>query len=234
MQCCKQNGQRGRAGMARFQIEDVVLRVPGHQLVPKLKEALSSGAYEHLEVRALTRVLVPGDRVLELGAGCGFLSIHAVRMGATVVAVEANPNMIDVIRRNLDINGADDVDLVHGAVVPQVTEPEVRFFLRGGFWAGSLEGRGGASETEVVAPAVALDDLIKTHDPSVMVVDVEGAEADLFQSWSPGRLRSIVVELHPRRYGPTETGRIFKGMSEKGFVFDPNGSRGKVVLFTRV
>ncbi len=220
--------------MARFQIDDVVLRIPGHQLVPKLRKALDSGAYEHLEARALNKVLRADDRVLELGAGCGFLAIHARQLGASVVSVEANPEMIDVIKRNFAINGVEDVTLIHGAAVATVTEPEVQFFLRGGFWAGSLDARGGAAEQKVTAPALALNDLIERHDPTALLVDVEGAEASLFDDWVPGNVRLVILEIHPRQYGRDTVAQIFQGMAKRGFVYDPTVSRGKVILFSRI
>ena len=38
----------------------------------------------------------PGDFVLEVGAGCGFLSVHLVELGARLLAVEIDPRLAEV------------------------------------------------------------------------------------------------------------------------------------------
>lgn len=51
----------------------------------------------------------PGDRVLDIGAGSGLLSMMAVRAGAgSVVAAEVNPAMADVATRAVAQNGMAD------------------------------------------------------------------------------------------------------------------------------
>jgi 16S rRNA (adenine1518-N6/adenine1519-N6)-dimethyltransferase len=40
----------------------------------------------------------PGDRVLEVGPGCGFLSLHLLELGARVLAVEIDPRLAAVAR----------------------------------------------------------------------------------------------------------------------------------------
>jgi predicted methyltransferase len=66
-----------------------------------IETALRSGDYEADETRSLPDVVRVGDRVLELGAGMGFVStILAKRTkAAKIVAMEANPQLIPFIRR---------------------------------------------------------------------------------------------------------------------------------------
>lgn len=42
----------------------------------------------------------PGQRLLEMGAGSGFVALHAAKEGATVTAVDINPHAVDCVRRN--------------------------------------------------------------------------------------------------------------------------------------
>jgi len=104
--------------MASFDINGIKLRVPGHCLTDDLAQALEGGHYEWNEKAALMHHLTPQDRVLELGAGAGYLSILSAQIvgGANVTSIEANPSMMDVLRKNLDSNDARDTDLRHGAV----------------------------------------------------------------------------------------------------------------------
>ena len=67
---------------------------------------------------AIARTVRPGDRVLEAGAGTGVMSALAARAGAGHVwAVEHHPDLADVARRTMALNGLQDrVTVVTGAV----------------------------------------------------------------------------------------------------------------------
>jgi release factor glutamine methyltransferase len=42
----------------------------------------------------------PGQRLLEMGAGSGFVALHAAKAGAVVTAADINPHAVDCVRRN--------------------------------------------------------------------------------------------------------------------------------------
>lgn len=77
--------------------------------------------------QALRRA-VPGKRVLDLGAGCGFLSLMAARLGAaSVVSIEASREMCALARLNLQRNGhADTVRVVNSWSCDVALPPEER------------------------------------------------------------------------------------------------------------
>lgn len=54
-------------------------------------------------VRAIVRdaEVGPGDFVLEVGSGCGFLSLHLLRAGVELVSVEVDPRLVEVTRELL-------------------------------------------------------------------------------------------------------------------------------------
>jgi len=56
---------------------------------------------------AIELIVKPGMRVAELGSGTGILSSLAARCGATVDAVERNPELVECSRRFLADNGLD-------------------------------------------------------------------------------------------------------------------------------
>jgi len=49
-----------------------------------------------------------GEKVLELGTGCGILSILAAKAGAEVVATEINPAALECARANAIVHGVED------------------------------------------------------------------------------------------------------------------------------
>ncbi|WP_300513325.1 FkbM family methyltransferase [Aliiroseovarius sp.] len=223
--------------LASFNIDGIKLRVPGHCLTPPLTRALESGHYEWNEKAALKQHLEPGDRVLELGAGAGYLSIlSAQRIGAeNVTSIEANSAMLEVLRKNLDSNGARDVTLHHGAVVPDSHDGSVvRFHMREAFWASSVAGEGATPEQVVEVPALRLSGLLAEVQPTVVVMDVEGAEPELCEGDWPDCVRLLIMEIHTRLYSPARVKAMFDALSRSGFTYMPWGTRGEVVTLQRV
>ena len=59
--------------MPRFEVNNVTLDVDDSLLNERLSEKLDSGGYEAVEARAASTRVKPGDRVLELGGGVGYI-----------------------------------------------------------------------------------------------------------------------------------------------------------------
>jgi FkbM family methyltransferase len=218
-----------------FEVEGVRLAVPEAELGPRLRHALETGRYEHAEAHALATHLRSGDRVLDLGAGCGYLTIVAARIVGpdAVTAVEPNPALLPVIVDNVAANGLPPVRVLHGAAVAGPGGGQVALSLRAGFWAGSTvrdDRRHGA----VDVPALGLAALQQTYRPTVLVADVEGAEEALFDAPLPPPLRLVIVELHPNVYGARGIARVFAGFAASGFAYCPSGSRGRTIVFHRL
>ena len=137
--------------MRAFTLRGLTLNLPEAALKGNLERALSSGRYENHEADALMRHLRPGDRMLDLGAGLGFLcALAAGVLGEdSVLGVEAGPETVKLARRNLAVNGFPGVKVLRGAVVAS-GEGEVEFGLRPAFWASSLRGPEGWPENAEV------------------------------------------------------------------------------------
>ena len=222
--------------MAEYIVGDIRLDIADALIDEPLGEALSSGRFEALEARAVAMHIGPEDRVLELGAGCGFLTaLIARRVGASnVVAVEPNPDMAAVVSRTMELNGLAPVTLVQAVAVAEADTGTVPFFVRRGFWSASLDQRRVQSERKLNVPARSMEDLLQTYKPTVLVADLEGAEAELFRAPLHQGLRLIILELHRKHYGSDGVKRVFDGLSASGFAYCPRGSRGGVVVFERV
>jgi len=183
----------------------------------------------------LLRHLTPEDRVLDLGAGAGFVSSLAARIvgGENVTSVEASPDMLPVLRRNLNLNEAGDTPVLHGAVMADDTPQDVvRFEVADAFWSSRIGADDAAKTVEV--PVLRFTELVRQVKPSVLVMDIEGGELDICQLDWPDCVRLLIMEIHTGRYPPRDVKALFDGLSRNGFTYMPWGTRGEVVVQQRV
>ena len=204
-------------------------------LTAKRRQLLREGRYENKEHDALLRLARPKDRVLELGAGIGFISTALSRkVGVAAITVyEANPTLIPYIKTVHDLNGVTDVR-VENAVLTDGPETSADFYIRRDFVASSLDNTSGGRIVETVTvPAHNVNDVLQRLNPTLLICDIEGGEASLLPAADLSGLRVAIIELHPKTIGPTGISAIFDAMSRAGLIYDPDTSRGKVVAFLR-
>lgn len=205
---------------------------------PRILKSMGLGRYEVAELRLATRSLRPGERVLDIGAGIGFLSTRLAQHDdvAAVLSVEANPALIDVIADTAARNGvADKAQCLHGILSGTPDQPEADFFIRKNFWASSLSGEGKAYVDQVKVPVHDLNTVIADFQPTLLICDIEGGEADLFAAMTPGTIDRIVVETHPGIYGAAGLAHVFRALLDRDFVLDIKAPRiGDVLTFEKV
>jgi FkbM family methyltransferase len=220
--------------MRSFTLRGLTLSLPAAALKGNLEQALSSGRYENHEADALLLHLRPGDRLLDLGAGLGFICALAARVlgEAAVVGVEAGPETVKLARKNLAANGYPGVRVMRGAVVG-AGEGEVEFGQRPAFWASALQGPEGWPENaEVIrVPARPIGKLLARFAPTVISCDIEGGEREVLVQPLPG-VRLVVVETHPQIYGVAGVARINAALLGQGFLA-AEGARKDTLVFRR-
>ena len=204
-------------------------------ITPTIREAIEEGYYEASEARFIPRIVEPGDRVLELGAGIGFISTLVARQPGVekIVAVEANPKLIPFIRRLHRMNHVDGVEVVN-AILANGLEGPVQFYLREDFWMSSM-APGPEPYCEVVEiPVVNMDALLRRERINLVICDVEGAEATLFEGADLSSVERFYLELHDHLTGIRGIADVFRTLAGQGLIYDPRGSAGPVVLFRRL
>jgi FkbM family methyltransferase len=220
--------------MRSFTLRGLTLFLPEAALKGNLERALTSGRYETHEADALLLHLRPEDRLLDLGAGLGFICALAARvLGETsVLGIEAGPDTVKLARRNLAANGLDGVKVMRGAVVGE-GEGEVEFGQRPAFWASALKGPEGWPENaEVIrVPARPIGKLLAKFAPTVICCDIEGGELQVLTQPLPG-VRLVVVETHPEVYGAAGVARIGAALQSQGFAA-AEGAKMDTLVFRR-
>jgi len=223
--------------MAEFTLNGIMLSVPDAMLTPRLRAKLSDCSYEAQEAAAAMRRVGPGRRVLDLGAGVGYVACLCAREAGAqhIVTVEANPAMLEVVRGNLDRNGFQESRVFHGAVAGERNGAEqIDFDLKKEFWGARLAEGDTAPDRVTQVPLMPLSQLMRHHRPNVVIMDIEGAEQELFDTPWPGYVRNVILELHPKRYDDICIKRIVDCMSASGLTYDHLASCGKILAFRRV
>jgi FkbM family methyltransferase len=204
-------------------------------ITPNIERPMRNNRYEGGECANLRRVLRPGDRVLELGAGVGLLSTISAQVPGVelVVAVEANPDLIPLIRETHRLNNITNVDLRNGIAAATDGE-DVTFYLRPDFWASSMDAGPHRYSRTVQLKQLGIKGLMADVKPTVIVCDIEGGENGLFDEADLSGVRAMVLELHPKVYGEAQRDRILALLAAKGLKLDADNRLGSTVqLLTR-
>ena len=201
-----------------------------------IRRAMIANRFESEEARQVRHIVEPGDRVVEIGAGIGFISTLLSREPcvSSVLAVEANPHLLAYMARLHRLNGVRNVRRIN--VVPTNSEVAgaATFYIRRDFWMGSLTPGPNPYVGAVDVPTRNFSAILREEAANLIVCDVEGAEAFLFEGADLSGVERVFVEVHDHITGLSGVGALFATLATQGFVYDPRHSEGSVILFRRL
>lgn len=173
------------------------------------------GVWEEGTEAVVRAIVKPGMSVLEIGANVGYFTLvmaQAVGSNGHVVAFEADPDLAQLVRDNVEVNGFIKQALVHNLAVSDVAG-ELRFHR-------ALHHRGNGTilagfdqtphnpevERETIAVrAVTLDEAIaggERPQPDFIKMDAEGAESAIVRgaarTLASQKTRVWMFEFFPR------------------------------------
>lgn len=199
----------------------------------RIRSLLRTNQYEAREATAVMALVRPEDTVIELGAGLGYISTLMAKRGARAVhTFEANPHLIPFIESVYAANGVTNAHL-HNAILGQ-RAGTATFYVRKNLLASSLtelEGSTVLSEERIEVREAG--QVMRDLNPTLLVCDIEGAEADLIPAMDLSGLRAAVIELHPQWIGETGVAAVFEAFSKAGMTYFPKLSNSKVVCFKK-
>lgn len=204
----------------------------------RTRRLLKTNQYEAREAAAVRALVRPEDVAMELGAGIGFMSTLMARSckAAKVYAFEANPAIVPYIAEVHALNDVGDrVEVTNAALGER--KGKATFYERAHFSASSLEADPPGEASPVVAEheieVLNIKTVMRAIKPSVVVCDIEGAEAELVPLMDLSTVRLGVIELHPQWIGKAGVQAVFDAFQSAGLTFFPKTSNKKVVTFRR-
>ncbi|PYU03548.1 MAG: hypothetical protein DMG33_16500, partial [Acidobacteria bacterium] len=194
-------------------------------LDPRFEMDYAKGNYEASIQRALSSHLRPGSVFYDVGAHIGILSLLAARLvgpAGSVFSFEADPANAERIEEHVRRNEFRQIHIVPRAVWR--TAGRLRFeraSAQSSRNQGVITTEPAASTANTIeVKAIALDDFSRGHLPPTLIkIDVEGAEADVlggseevFASARP----VLICEIHHERAAEEVT----QWLRERGYTFE--------------
>jgi FkbM family methyltransferase len=126
----------------------------------------------------------PGMSVWDIGANVGLFSVAAAARGATVLAVEADPWLAELLQRTANLPENANLKLSVAPFAVSDKDGVAKFFIANrGRASNALAEAGGHSQMggvreERLTPTLRIDTLSKQlPPPDLLKIDIEGAEA---------------------------------------------------------
>jgi FkbM family methyltransferase len=212
----------------KVQIDGLQFIVNSPAIKTELKSRFLLNRYEKEEREAIKIYFDPNLPVIELGGCIGVISClinKQLKSPKKQVVLEANPEMIPLLKINAKLNEAkfEILNLAFGY------KPKIDFYLHEKFVGGSAQR---VTARKITVPATSLEKLRKKFKFSKfnLICDIEGAEVELFNIESKILQRyakTIIIEVHPAIVGPKAVKKIlnmlddlkFKCLYNKGQVY---------------
>ncbi|MFO1157458.1 MAG: FkbM family methyltransferase [Reyranellaceae bacterium] len=187
---------------------------------------LSFGVWEPDVSKVVERSLQPGDVFVDIGANIGYdalLAAHLVGPSGRVVAIEALPQTFVLLRRNLELNAADNVRAVNVAVSNKNATVELYEVSPHNIGAVTTLAARGAKPLATVEAKPLAGILTSEEIPRLRLVkmDIEGGEPavlhdilDHLDLYPPAL--EIIVEASPQDDQPAWRA-IFERLGAAGF-----------------
>ena len=153
-----------------------------------------------------------------------------------ILSVEANPALIGLIREVHALNGVGNAEVRNLLLFPDGAEmPATATFHAAEFLvSSSVKKPTHVASTPVEVPCARLSDIIAEFQPTGIVCDIEGAEAEIFEDVKFGEVNFLYAEVHRRKYGKLGIRKFFHDMHMHDFTYNPRHSKDGQVLFDRL
>src|SRR5260370_5789210 len=165
-----------------YRVDGCLFNIPVHLTDRNYRSAFVFGEYKAGERKLIRQFLRADDRVIQLGGCIGVLSClvnSQLTWRTHHLVVEANPELIPLLRRHRELNRACfQIEECAVSTEPEVTLSVHRLMTHSGIFA-----QGEARQIRVRGRSLA--ELHDSHGPfNVLLMDVKGSELEILKSSS--------------------------------------------------
>lgn len=217
-----------------FSLDGCQFTVDSPAIARELKSQFLAGRYERPEREALKRFLDPRLPVIELGGAIGVvacLTNKKLTNPQAHVVVEANPDLIPLLRQNRDRNRCS-FTIIHGAIA--YGSADVVFYRNAHFHAGNTFNAWNESpDASLHVPIISLREIVDRFgfDRCILICDIEGGEFHLLEHEADTLSRRVVtfmVEVH-EQVAPDLAKSFFPRLERIGFTLVHEAERTYVL-----
>jgi len=166
----------------------MLLHADDRVITPALRR---HGTWDPAEATFLRSAIEPGHTVIDCGANIGYftlLAAHAAGPAGLVIAVEPEPRNLALLRANVWLAGAANVEVLPVAAGRErgflgLREPDAQN-------TGSFEAHDDWEPGDRIVPSLPLDDVLAGMTVDVVKVDVQGSDHDVIAGMREALARS--------------------------------------------
>lgn len=163
------------------------VEIEGNKMFLDKEDSLNisiKNAFEPFETECVKKIIKKGDIVLDIGANIGYFTlIFANIVGETgrVFAFEPDPTNFDLLKKNVEINGYQNVVLEQKALSNKIGKADL--YLSKTNMASHRIFKAGDKRRSIEIDVITLDEYFKNFNKKInfIKIDVEGVEPAVIQ-----------------------------------------------------
>lgn len=202
---------------------------------------LNGKIYEPEAVELLMQQLTPQDVFIDVGANIGYFTLvtGVCFPGIKIVAFEMGHENVQILEKNIRLNGLTGVEVFKGAVSDHSGTLFYQDSAVGNAVLKIIEDNKDNNPDVVKVRSVSLDDFFATREskPTFVKIDVEGAEMKVLQGMKSMLKNNIklLIEIHPndlREFGSSRE-EVLDYLENFSFTIQPvpNNDRKNELVF---
>ena len=205
-----------------FYFRQVLLRdnfkfIIDKKLVPlyNLKGLIIRFKNHERDERILIHKYLNPNNTLELGCSIGVLSLYIKKIikSYKLISIDANRKAIDYCKIIFKLNNVNNFKFIHHMIGGNAFQVDESNFLS--------SRNDNVKAIKLKKSKKLLNELIMKYQIKNLVIDIEGMEEFLFDIIDLGKIKIIIIELHPNLYSvKTKEKIIEKIVSEKFAIID--------------
>lgn len=151
----------------------------------------SQEKYEVNKFEWLSENLTKDDTFIDVGCNKGDFTLLAASRCKKVYAVEPHPDNIEWIRKSIELNGFDNIEILDGCAMDKTCDVKLGIGAKSGHHSITVP-----RNSHMTVSGFRLDDIIK-EDNLVVKIDVEGAEKLVLDGMTGimNKMRACYIDL---------------------------------------